>query len=485
MGCMRTWTVAGTVVLSLTAGCGDAGGTGGTGGTAGSGGQGGNGGTPLSDCPGQPTAPSNGSVDDGCSDGMVAGTCSFTCDSEYVSFDAQIECTNSGWSEVSCVPELDLDEDGLRRYPWGPDFDDDGDGALQFAIGGTDHADDDPSSSGTTGDGTFTVGETYPLGASASPTGIATADFDNDGVLDLVTTNQDSDMVSVLLGNGDGTFAAQPPLDFGFGGGSVSVGDFNEDGYVDIFAARVLILLNDGDGTFTEGDPISIGDAVSTHVADLDGDGHLDIVGTKYSTSIIAVLGNGDGTFDAPVETAQPQASNIAIGHLDADGVLDAAVTTFDSTVRTFTGDGDGTFTFRMEQSTGYVGPVAMGDLDGDGNTDVVAGNPIATQIHIMLGTGTGTIGAPTTALLEMGNVGQILVVDINGDGDQDLALVSQSDGFAYSIGDGAGGVGGFSYLDLGLGELRLTAGFFDEGTTLDFAVAAISSDGAVIVLGD
>ena len=105
-----------------------------------------------------------------------------------------------------------LDEDGLRRFPWGPDFDDDGDGALQFAIGGTDHADDNPSNSGTTGDGTFTVGETYPLGASTGPTGIATADFDNDGDLNLVTTNQNSDSVGVLLGNGDGTFAAQPPL---------------------------------------------------------------------------------------------------------------------------------------------------------------------------------------------------------------------------------------------------------------------------------
>ena len=484
MGSMRRWIVAGTVALSLAAGCGGGDGEG-TGGIAGTGGQGGNGGTSLSDCPGEPTAPSNGSVADACVDGTVGETCSFACDSKYVSFDAAIECTSSGWSDVSCVPQYDLDEDGLRRFPWGPDFDDDGDGALQFVVGGTDHADDDPSSSGTTGDGTFTVGDTYALGASAGPTGIAAADLDNDGDLDLVTTNQNSDSVSVLLGNGDGTFAAQPLLEFGFGGGSVSVGDFNEDGYVDIFAARVLILINDGDGTFTQADPISIGDAVSTHVADLDGDGHLDIVGAKYASSIIAVLGNGDGTFDAPVETAQPQVSNIAIGHLDADGVLDAVATTFDSTVRTFTGDGDGTFTFRTEQSTSYVGPVTMGDLDGDGNTDVVAGNPIATEIEIMLGTGTGAIGAPTTFTLENGSVGQILVVDINGDGDQDLALVSQSDGFAYAIGDGAGSVGGFSYRDLGLGELRLTAGFFDEGTTLDFAVAAISSDDAVIVLGD
>ena len=473
------WIVAVVVGSSLAVGCGNGEGDPGTGGT------GGTGGTPAADCAGRPATPNNGSIEESCVDGTVGDACVFACDPEYVSFDAEIECTSSGWSEVTCVSQFDLDGDGLRRFPWGPDFDDDDDGELQFVIGGNDHADDDPSSTGTTGDGTFTVGDTYPLGASAGPTGIETADFDNDGDLDLVTTNQNNDTVSVLLGNGDGTFTAEPPLELGTGGGSVSVGDFNEDGYVDIFAARTLILINDGDGTFTEADPISIGDAISTHVADLDGDGHLDIVGARYSTSIIAVLGNGDGTFQAPVETAQARTSNIAIGHLDADGVLDVALTTFDSTVRTFVGDGDGTFTFRMERSTSYVGPVAMGDLDGDGNTDVVAGNPIGKEIVILLGTGNGDIGAPSTVFVENGAAGELLVVDFNGDGDRDLALVTQSDGFSYAIGDGAGSVGGFSYRDLGTGELRLTAGFFDEGTTLDFAVAAIISDDAVIVLGD
>lgn len=476
-----TWIIAVIAGSSLAVGCGNGESDSGTGG---SGGAGGNGGTVTADCSGRPTSPPNGTVDESCVDGAVGDTCPVTCDSGYLSFDPEIECTSSGWSEVACVPQYDLDDDGSRRFPWGPDFDDDGDGALQLAVGGNDHADDDPSSTGTTGDGTFTVGDTYDLGVSAGPTGIATADFDNDGDLDLVTTNQNNDTVSILPGNGDGTFAAQTPI-ASVGGGSVSVGDFNEDGYIDVFAARSLILINDGDGTFTEADPISLGDTVSTHVADLDGDGHLDIVGAQYSTSIIAALGNGDGMFDAPVETSQPSASNIAIGHLDADGILDVAVTTFDSTVRTFVGDGDGTFTFRTEQSPSYVGPVSVGDLDGDGNTDVVAGNPIGTEINIMLGTGAGGIGAPTTVSLENGNVGQILVADINGDGDQDLALVSQSDGFAYAIGDGAGSVGGFSYKELGDNELRLTAGFFDEGSTLDFAVAAISSNDAVIVLGD
>lgn len=474
MSGIRTWVVVVIVGSSVAVGCesGESGGAGGTGGA------------PNGDCPGRPASPTNGSADESCIDGALDDTCSFACEAEYVSFDSEITCTSGGWSEAVCVPLYDLDEDGLRRFPWGPDFDDDGDGALQLAVGGNDHADDDPSRTGTTGDGTFTVGDTYDLGASAAPTGIATADFDNDGDLDLVTTNQNNDTVSVLLGNGDGTFTPTTPIAL-TGGGSVSVGDFNEDGYVDIFAARSLILINDGDATFTEADSISVGDTVSTHVADLNGDGHLDIVGARYSTSIIAVLGNGDGTFDAPVETNQPETSAIAIGYLDADGVLDVAVTTFASTVSTFVGDGDGTFTFGMQQSTSYVGPVAVGDLDGDGNTDVIAGNAIGTDINIMLGTGLGGIGAPVTVDIESGSIDEILVADINGDGDQDLALVSQSAGFAYAIGDGAGNVGGFSYRNLGDGEFGLAAGFFDEGSTLDFAVACIDSDDTVIVLGD
>ncbi len=476
---MRSWVFVVIAGSSLAVACSDGGTDPGTGGSGGTGGG-------SADCSGRPAGPTNGTADESCIDAAVADTCAFTCDSGYVTFDSEIECTSGGWSEVACVPQYDLDEDGLLRFPWGVDFDDDGDGALQLAVGGNDHADDDPSSIDATGDGTFTVGDTYDLGPSAGPTGIAAADFDNDGDLDLVTTNQNNDTVSVLLGNGDGTFASQPPIEvLDDGGGSVSVGDFNEDGYVDIFAANSLILINDGDATFTEADPVFPERAGSTHVADLNGDGHLDIVGRRYSTSIIAALGNGDGTFGSSVQTAQTNASRIAIGHLDADGVLDVASTTLDSTVSVFTGDGDGSFTFRMQQDTSFVGPVAMGDLDGDGNIDVVAGNPIGKEINLMLGTGLGGIGVPTEVLLALGNVSHVLVADINGDGDQDLASVAQSDGFSYAIGDGAGSVGGFSYVKVAQGERGIVAGFFDEGSTLDFAVAAISSDDVVIILGD
>ncbi|MFW2387629.1 MAG: hypothetical protein ACN4G0_04800, partial [Polyangiales bacterium] len=101
------------------------------------------------------------------------------------------------------------------------------------------------------------------------------------------------------------------------------------------------------------------------------------------------------------------------------------------------------------------------------------------------LGSGNGNIGAPTTLTLETGVATQIILADINGDGDHDIVMTSQADGFAYAIGDGAGSVGGFSYIDLGQGEFGLAAGFFDEGTTLDFAVPAIASNDAIIVLGD
>ncbi len=142
------------------------------------------------------------------------------------------------------------------------------------------------------GDGTFQAAVNYPL--STGPTSVVVGDFNGDGKLDLAAAVGNLDgtgaEVAVLLGSGDGTF--QYPVNYATGQGpfSVVVGDFNHDGKLDLataYANGVSVLLGHGDGTFrahvdydTENSPVAVG------VADFDADGTLDlIVANEYNVS--------------------------------------------------------------------------------------------------------------------------------------------------------------------------------------------------------
>jgi len=154
-------------------------------------------------------------------------------------------------------------------------------------------------------------GANYILPHSVS---IATADFNRDGRMDLAITRANG-VVSILLGNGDGTF--QPPVDFAAGVGpqGLAVGDFNRDGIPDLVVANttspagnsageaVCVLLGNGDGTFRPSRCLSVAsEAFSVATTDLGGSGYLDlIVATSGPFGSVSVLrGNGDGTFQPP-----------------------------------------------------------------------------------------------------------------------------------------------------------------------------------------
>ena len=147
-----------------------------------------------------------------------------------------------------------------------------------------------------------------PVAVGDQPVGIATEDFDGDGSQDLATANSGSGDVTILLGAGDGTFteAGGSPVAAGAGAADVAAGLFDGDANVDLAVANssddtVTILLGNGDGTFTEeaSSPIAVGSApFSIVAADLDGAGGLDLaVADSGSNAVTILLGNGDGTF--------------------------------------------------------------------------------------------------------------------------------------------------------------------------------------------
>ncbi|MBL4636722.1 MAG: hypothetical protein JKY56_22925 [Kofleriaceae bacterium] len=349
---------------------------------------------------------------------------------------------------LPCTLRPDVDGDGIPAYPFGSDLDDDGDGARTYLLGGRDTNDSDANTILATGDGSFSVVETYSLNRGGSPTGVVVADFNDDGNLDIAITDQSGSMagegghVEVWLGGGNMGFAFASNASLTRGGGKLSTGDFNNDGALDLFN-RGEVLFGNCDGTFTADNTLQT-TLHESYVADLNGDGNLDIVGIEYDTGIVRLLGAGDGSFTEGT-LAYSGVQALSIGFLDNNESLDVVADAFafnaPYSLKTFTQSTMGA----LEEKTLYAvadefnGNSVIGDVNNDGNSDVITHDFIANTINVFLGDGTGAIAAPTTVISNLGATGGKILVDVNGDGNRDLLITDQNTGFGASAGDGNG----------------------------------------------
>jgi type II secretory pathway component GspD/PulD (secretin) len=257
------------------------------------------------------------------------------------------------------------------------------------------------------GDGTFTTAPTPPT-TGHGPIALATGQFNLKNAADhtdLAVVNQQDNTVSILLANGDGTFtqANSSPIGVGHAPSGVAVADFNGDGYPDLAVTNqndnsVSILLGNGDGTFRAGVVIVPGNGpIATATADFNNDGFQDLAVVNNSDNTVAVfLGNGDGTFAAPgtFPTGVSPVS-LVVGDFNQDGLEDMVVVNqSDSTISLLVNASGGQFSLPLDLGVGSEpAGITSADFNGDGLPDVAVADKDANTVTVVLDSTLATTG--------------------------------------------------------------------------------------------
>ncbi len=276
--------------------------------------------------------------------------------------------------------------------------------------------------------------------AGSEPHFVAVGDFNNDGNPDIVVANYDSNTVSILLGNGNGTFQTAQNFNCGSYPISVAVGDFNGDGNLDVAVANnadnlpggnLAIMFGNGNGTLqapvdysTQGSPFYVA------VADLRGDGLLDVVLAAHGGPVQVFLNSGNGTFESPgLYNAGGNPQSVAIADYNNDGVPDLAVANSKTNnISILLGNGDGTFGTAANYTVGTSpSVVAAGDFTANGNMDLAVTNNGSNNVSILLGNGNGTFQTPPTTLAANAGPSGLAITDITGNSEADLVITNQN----------------------------------------------------------
>jgi FG-GAP-like repeat len=360
------------------------------------------------------------------------------------------------------------------------------------------------SASATVG---FKPAQSYAVGTA--PEMAAVADFNTDGKPDIAVvcfgdpSVGDDGGVSILLGNGDGTFQPATKLTTGKNPTRIATGDFNSDGKSDLIVVRLgdasvndngdaTIFLGSGDGTFNRGQVLAPGkNPFAVAVSDLNADHKPDLVfasSTANSTdnSVTILLGNGDGTFQSPITsavTAGGTPSSISVTDVNQDGRTDLAIF-WGLSVYFFFGNGDGTF---QNGPSVFAGTLrffsTIGDFNQDGKIDLVDQgcgflHPNNCSTSIRLGNGDGTFQPPNAIPGVFGAV----AADVNGDSKLDLIGTSSDRAqLVVLLGNRDGTFQQALTFAAGTNPFIALVGDFDGDKAPD--LVAINSDAAISVL--
>ncbi|MEG3970225.1 DUF4347 domain-containing protein [Microcoleus sp. T2B6] len=286
-----------------------------------------------------------------------------------------------------------------------------------------------------TGTGTFSAPTNFPVGQYAFA--VTVADFNGDTKLDLAVANWGSNNVSILLGTGTGSFGTATNFNVGSSPWSVTSGDFNGDGNIDLATANidsnnVSILLGTGTGSFSDPTNFIVGTKPqSVSVGDFNKDGKLDLATANFTSNNVSILlGTGTGSFGTATNfSVGTNPYSVAVQDFNGDANPDIATANEGSNnVSVLLGNGTGGFGTNTNFAVG-TGPrsVTVGDFNADGKIDLATANgvssstPVANNLSVLLGTGTGTF-SPVANYSLGSNPWTVTAADLNADGNLDLA---------------------------------------------------------------
>ena len=320
----------------------------------------------------------------------------------------------------------------------------------------------------------------------------ALGDIDRDGDLDASTT------AGVLVNDGSGRFEMiQREFKYrGYTAPSLALGDFNGDGFNDLWVAQITVrgagisdgvLINDGTGILERTGPVGGASSVSVTLGDVDMDGDLDAwVGTIFSEEDEVWINDGEGIFLLSDQSFGPSDStDVDLGDLDGDGDLDAWVVNSLGASSLYLNSGDGQFTLaenRLRFAANSGGrSVALGDLDGDGDLDglVASKGILESSGRIVVWMNSGFASFRRAASFGSSTTHSVALGDLDGDGDLDAWLANEGPDEIW-VNDSRGG---FSNLDLKLGvdvSLDVQLGDLDGDGDLDALVSNRDESSAV-----
>lgn len=334
------------------------------------------------------------------------------------------------------------------------------------------------------GDGTYNATKSYSMGVTNS-TELRAVDLNEDGILDLVDAYG-----YISLGNANGTFKSSYNA-LNIHGYEPEFADLNGDGHLDVAFGNigngVSVAFGNGDGTFSVPTTIiSSGETRAVQLADLNGDGKIDLISTdQYTQKAYVALGNGDGTFKAANTYNAGVSYDLKVGDFNNDGILDLATGSLagNTAVSVVLGNGDGTF----KNVTGWSATasaefMALGDVNGDGKLDVVGGSHIDGDIGVWIGQGDGT-GSAASIFSAGFPVYSINLSDVNQDGKLDIVAGTNS-GIMVLEGNGDGTFKARVSYPLNASGTAVVADFNRDGA-LDLAGLNVTTGQLTVALGN